>query len=682
MFAAGNDGNTRSVGGRISGERTVTSPGTAKNTITVGATDSLYSSAAPDMTKYAVYDMTSTKASGGRPYTVRVVQATFGGSVSSLVGSSKNYRLVVADPLQACTPITNGASLQGAVALVQRGGNCNFDVKVMYVQQAGAAAALVFDNAPGAYFKLGSDGTTNPTVPAMAIPRRIGQTFYDLLEAGEQVTVTFSNAKMPANTFDNLAAYSSQGPTPDGRIKPDIVAPGTTQSSHIGPNSCGTQIMQGTSMATPIVAGAALLVRQYFVDGYYPTGKADGGNVIANPSAALVKAMLLGGATALTGFEADTGLPIDPAPSTRQGFGRVLLRDTLPLNVRGCDWDGVGVLLGVYSCLSHIPHQVASSSLRVQIVDSAPIKQGETHRYCVSARGGRFTVVLVWTDYPASSSAGSNLVNDLDLVVRAAGLNGSVLLGNGGGFGDGADRVNNVEQVDMPDMPSGDVSIEVTGYRLPMGKASPQPYALVVLGSFEGVLVSDFNPAAKGVSARECSVGAVTITSGPQGLTNSRCVDWCCDGMCVGWVIFNSVIFVCKSHSIPSPTQTQHPTPPSIYNNTRPVQFSFKTAQGGTGSLECQLSTANGSTNAPGTKGWSDCSGGSVEYKDVGDGNYLFQVRIKGRGVLWGDLMYTRSYQPTHIIPHHIFPHHYTQQAHQAALLAHLYSTQHPLVSH
>lgn len=111
----------------------------------------------------------------------------------------------------------------------------------MYVQQAGAAAALIYDNAPGAYFKLGSDGSSNPTIPAMAIPRRIGQTFYDLLEAGEQLTVTFTMAKMPANTFDNLAAYSSQGPTPDGRVKPDIVAPGTTQSSHIGPSSCGTQ---------------------------------------------------------------------------------------------------------------------------------------------------------------------------------------------------------------------------------------------------------------------------------------------------------------------------------------------------------------------------------------------------------------------------------------------------------
>lgn len=43
------------------------------------------------------------------------------------------------------------------------------------------------------------------------------------------------------------------------------------------------------------------------------------------PSGALLKAVLVGGAASIAGFEADTGLPIDPPPSFRQGFGRVLL---------------------------------------------------------------------------------------------------------------------------------------------------------------------------------------------------------------------------------------------------------------------------------------------------------------------------------------------------------------------
>ena len=51
----------------------------------------------------------------------------------------------------------------------------------------------------------------------------------------------------------------------------------------------------GTSMATPVVAGAAILVRQYFVDGYYPSGARRASDGFA-PTAALIKATLINGA--------------------------------------------------------------------------------------------------------------------------------------------------------------------------------------------------------------------------------------------------------------------------------------------------------------------------------------------------------------------------------------------------
>ena len=124
-------------------------------------------------------------------------------------------------------------------------------------------------------------------------------------------------------------------------------------------------------MATPVVAGSALLLRQYFVDGFYPSGAlqravwmplqcclhrnskpssaashvgpappltcclaplalhctagARNPDNAFSPTGALVKAVMLGGAAAITGFEADTGLPVDWPPSFRQGFGRVFL---------------------------------------------------------------------------------------------------------------------------------------------------------------------------------------------------------------------------------------------------------------------------------------------------------------------------------------------------------------------
>lgn len=72
--------------------------------------------------------------------------------------------------------------------------------------------------------------------------------------------------------------------------------------------------------------------------------------------------------------------------------------------------------------------QKSPNGIALQVVDRAPIKDGESHLYCVAATGGPITVTLVWHDYPASTSAAKALVNDLDLSVRAAGLNGFPLL--------------------------------------------------------------------------------------------------------------------------------------------------------------------------------------------------------------------------------------------------------------
>jgi subtilisin family serine protease len=93
---------------------------------------------------------------------------------------------------------------------------------------------------------------------------------------------------------NTLAGFSSRGWASDGRIKPDLIAPGmtTTSSSDRNPltQNCTTSLAQGTSMASPVTAGCVALVRQYFAEGWYPTGQANPGNAM-NPSAALVKAV-------------------------------------------------------------------------------------------------------------------------------------------------------------------------------------------------------------------------------------------------------------------------------------------------------------------------------------------------------------------------------------------------------
>lgn len=140
----------------------------------------------------------------------------------------------------------------------------------------------------------------------------------------------------------------SRGPTKDGRQKPDVLAPGHyILSAGALPNEVGecdpafgtvepggTQdgllSMEGTSMAAPALAGAAAIVRQYFNDGYYPSGKQNDQDIIENPSSALIKGIIMNGAQYLQGVQNEfKGVtPVEPYDET-QNFGRISLKDSL-----------------------------------------------------------------------------------------------------------------------------------------------------------------------------------------------------------------------------------------------------------------------------------------------------------------------------------------------------------------
>src|ERR1044072_573657 len=120
-----------------------------------------------------------------------------------------------------------------------------------------------------------------------------------------------------------MAAFSSRGPTPEGRIGPTVVGPGTSVLSALSRAATSTpgdpfgssadpafMFDSGTSMATPLVAGCVAVLRETLVKNGTP-----------KPSAALIKAMLINGADELKGQYPPS--EAGPSPNNNSGFGIV-----------------------------------------------------------------------------------------------------------------------------------------------------------------------------------------------------------------------------------------------------------------------------------------------------------------------------------------------------------------------
>jgi minor extracellular serine protease Vpr len=163
----------------------------------------------------------------------------------------------------ACSALTG--SLSGKIALISRG-TCTFSTKISNAQNAGAVAVLVVNNVAGDPTAMGSDGTPNqPTVAAYMLA--LSDKAALLASDGASTKISATLAYFSTSNGDIMAGFSSQGPTDvDFRVKPDVVAPGVNVLSSIPHQFCATPpcfaFFQGTSMATPHLAGSAAVVRQ------------------------------------------------------------------------------------------------------------------------------------------------------------------------------------------------------------------------------------------------------------------------------------------------------------------------------------------------------------------------------------------------------------------------------------
>ncbi len=271
-----------------------------------------------------------------------------------------------------------------------------------------------------------------------------------------------------ADSASDIINFSGRGPTQDGRMKPDLVAPGThitgaspQHAGYTGNAVCDKtfggstfySLVSGTSQAAPHVAGAAALLRDWYVREVDPQA----------PSPALTKAILVNTAVDLAGGDSGKNSSIPSAPNTDQGWGRVSIGAALDGTQREYLDEGATTTLEANG----------QSVLRsYQVADSAkPVR-----------------VTLAWTDPPPATVTGNAFVNDLDLEVSVGGrtYRGNWLAGGMSVAGGQADFRNNVENVVLPASTSGRMSVKVVARSLGgdgvpgNGKPLDQDFALVV----------------------------------------------------------------------------------------------------------------------------------------------------------------------------------------------------------
>lgn len=174
----------------------------------------------------------------------------------------KEYEYVYAGIGQASD--FDGLDLTGKLALIKRG-TITFSEKITNATAAGAVGVVIFNSRPGeANVSMQLDDTAI-AIPSVFIPLEFGEAL-----ATNSYKIAFNNETdiRPNPEAGLLSDFSSWGLSADGELKPDLAAPGGAIYAAINDNDYAN--MQGTSMASPHVAGAAVLVKQY-LQATYPT---------------------------------------------------------------------------------------------------------------------------------------------------------------------------------------------------------------------------------------------------------------------------------------------------------------------------------------------------------------------------------------------------------------------------
>ena len=167
----------------------------------------------------------------------------------------------------------------------------------------------------------------------------------------------------------------------------------------------GGRYVSGTSMSSPIVAGSAAIIRQYFEEGWCNEKQCCGSKACGlsfNPSGSLLKAILMNSAQPLSGGVqvVPDGAVLDETLSeydNKQGYGRLNLMNTLPL--------------------------AGENKVQLMVVNDKGIRNGAKHDHIVNIDSSNgcdsdLRVTLTWFDPPGSVGCTSCVMNDLDLYIE------------------------------------------------------------------------------------------------------------------------------------------------------------------------------------------------------------------------------------------------------------------------
>ena len=312
-------------------------------------------------------------------------------------------------------------------------------------------------------FSAGNAGSDYQTLDSPATGKNVIAT-----GASENVTSTIAETyDLYADGPDTVADFSSRGPCADGRIKPDLVAPGTWIASMASSAAADESAiawsvidnyyvyMGGTSMSGPFAAGAGAVFAQYYKA--YHTN--------AMPSPALIKAALINSAAELDESNGGPG----PIPNNDEGWGRITLTNIIITNILG-------------------------NPRYFQFLDQTVLlTQGEVYQQhaLVQASDVPLKITLAYTDPPGFPGASPALVNNLDL--QLIGPDGTIYLGNQFLAGESvpnattADALNNVEGINVSQPAPGDYLVRVVATSIVEDArldtaAIDQDFALVVSG--------------------------------------------------------------------------------------------------------------------------------------------------------------------------------------------------------